>query len=184
MFIYICLLRGINVSGQKKIKMVALKASFETLGFTDVVTYIQSGNIVFKSSESDSKKLEEIIHQLLLDDFGFDVTVIVLTPDQLKYAANNNPYQKDTTKDPKKFYVVFLQDNPQQENIDVLATYDYSPEEYSLDNKIIFYYADNGAHKAKMSNNFFENKLKVKASTRNWRTVNKLVELSTYNKDI
>ncbi len=178
MHTFICLLRGINVSGQKKIKMVDLKASFEGLGFTDVFTYIQSGNVVFKSSESDSKKLENTIHQMLLDDFGFDVTVIVLTPEEIQHVVKNNPFEKDVTKDPKKFYVVFLQEQPLQEHIDVLATYDYSPEEYILDNKLIYFYAANGTHKAKMSNNFFESKLKVKASTRNWRTVNKLVELS------
>ena len=87
MHAYICLLRGINVSGQKKIKMIELKASFEKLGFTDVVTYIQSGNIVFKSDRKDTKMIENTIHQMLFDDFGFDVTVIVLVPDQLHYAC-------------------------------------------------------------------------------------------------
>lgn len=176
---YIGLLRGINVSGQKKIKMVELKASFEALGFTDVVTYIQSGNIVFKSSETNSKKLEKTIHEMLLNDYGFDVTVIVLTPKEIAYAVENNPFEKDPTKDPKKFYVVFLQAKPQQENIEKLATYNYSPEEYILDDKLIYFYAANGAHKAKMSNNFFESKLKVRASSRNWRTLHKLVELSS-----
>jgi len=175
---YICLLRGINVSGHKIIKMVNLKASFEKLGFEDVITYIQSGNIVFKSGKKSIKTLEKMIHQMLLDEYGFDVTVIVLTPTELNYAANNNPFEKDDSKDPKKFSVVFLQDEPQQENIDKLATYDYSPEEYVLDDKIIYFYAANGAANAKMTNNFFEKKLKVRASSRNWRTVNKLVELS------
>ena len=59
--------------------------------------------------------------------------------------ASNNPFENDSTKDPKKFYVVFLQEEPQQENIDVLATYDYSPEKYSLDGKLIYFYAANGA---------------------------------------
>ncbi|MDJ0645424.1 MAG: DUF1697 domain-containing protein [Flavobacteriaceae bacterium] len=175
---YICLLRGINVSGQKKIKMVELKASFETLGLKDVITYIQSGNIIFKSEENNTVKLESSIHEMLLDDYGFDVKVLVLTPDQMHYAATNNPYEKDSTRDPKKFYVVFLKEKPLQENITVLATYDYSPEEYVLDDKLIYYYAAKGAANAKMSTNFFENKLKVSASARNWRTVNKLVELS------
>ena len=175
---YICLLRGINVSGQKKIKMAALKASFEALGFLDVVTYIQSGNIVFKYDASDKKKIQDQIYQMLLSEYGFEVTVIIRTPEELQYVIANNPFEKDNTKDPKKFYVVFLQEKPSKENIEILATYDYSPEAYVLDDKLIFYYAANGAGNAKMSNNFFENKLKVRASSRNWRTVNKLVELS------
>ncbi len=175
---YICLLRGINVSGHKIIKMVNLKASFEGLDFDNVVTYIQSGNIVFKSDKTNTKNLEKIIHQMLLDDYGFDVPVIIITPKNIKNTLNNNPFEKDSTKDPKKFYVVFLQDKPKQEYVEKLKEIDYSPEEYVLDNKIIYLYAANGAHKAKLGTNLFESKLKVKASARNWRTTNKLLEIA------
>ena len=175
---YIALLRGINVSGQKKIKMADLKLSLETLAFSDVVTYIQSGNIVFKADENSISKLENIIHEKILKDFGFEVPVLVKTPKELKYAIANNPFEKDEKYDPKLFAVVFLKEKPQAENIAKLETYDYSPEEYFLDDKIIFYYAANGAGNAKMNNNFFENKLKVRATSRNWRTTHKLVELS------
>lgn len=179
MQIYIALLRGINVSGQKKIKMANLKLSLEELSFSDVVTYIQSGNIVFKAVEKSISKLENKIHKKVLKDFGFEVPVLIKTPKELKHALNNNPFQKKNEKyDPKLFYVVFLKEKPKAENIAKLKTYDYSPEEYFLDNKIIYYYAANGAGNAKMSNNFFENKLKVQATSRNWRTTHKLVELS------
>lgn len=175
---YIALLRGINVSGQKKIKMADLKLSLEALAFSDVVTYIQSGNIVFKADEKSISKLENSIHEKILKDFGFEVPVLVKTPKELTHAMNNNPFKKDKLKDEKLFYVVFLKDKPQAENIAKLETYDYSPEEYILDDKIIYYYAANGAGNAKMNNNFFENKLKVRATSRNWRTTHKLVELS------
>ena len=175
---YIALLRGINVSGQKKIKMADLKVSLKALNFRDVITYIQSGNIVFKSDTNSIPDLEKRIHNLILKDFGFEVPVLVKTPEELVQAFNNNPYEKDTSKDPKKFYVVFLKDKPLEENIAKLKTYDYNPEEYFLKDKIIYYYAANGAGNAKMSNNFFENKLKVQATSRNWRTTHKLVELS------
>ena len=175
---YIALLRGINVSGQKKIKMAELKESLETLSFTDIVTYIQSGNIVFKSADNSVENLEKKIHKKILNDFGFEVPVLVKTPKELTYAIHNNPFQKDTSKDPKLFYVVFLKEKPLPENVSKLETYNYSPEEYVLENKIIYFYAANGAGKAKMNNNFFENKLKVQATSRNWRTTHKLVELS------
>ena len=175
---YIALLRGVNVSGHKKIKMADLKLSLEDLSFSDVVTYIQSGNIVFKADEKSISKLENIIHEKILKDFGFEVPVLVKTPKELTHALNNNPFKKDKLNVEKLFYVVFLKDKPQAENIAKLESYDYSPEEYVLDDKIIYYYAANGAGNAKMNNNFFENKLKVQATSRNWRTTHKLVELS------
>jgi len=175
---YIALLRGINVSGQKKIKMADLKLSLETLSFSDVVTYIQSGNIVFKTDEQSISKIENKIHEKILKDFGFEVRVLVKTPKELKHTLANNPFEKDLKYEPKLFAVVFLKEKPKSENIVKLATYDYSPEEYVLDDKIIYYYAANGAGNAKMNNNFFENKLKVQATSRNWRTTHKLVELS------
>jgi uncharacterized protein (DUF1697 family) len=175
---YICLLRGINVSGHKIIKMATLRDSFESLGFENITTYIQSGNIVFKSSENGIKELQKIIHQMLLNDYGFDITVIVLRSQELKKASENNPFEKDSTKDPKKFYVVFLQEQPPQENIEKLSEVDYSPEEFVIDDKIIYFYAANGAHKAKMNNILFEKKLMVKATSRNWRTVQKLLEMT------
>jgi len=178
MHTYICLLRGINVSGQKKIRMADLKISLEKLHFKDVVTYIQSGNIVFKSDSNSIPDLENKIHDIILTDFGFDVPTLVITPQKVKEAYENNPFEKDATKDPKLFYVVFLKNAPQLENITHLKTYDYSPEAYFLNEKIIYFYAANGAGRAKMNNNFFENKLKVQATTRNWKTTYKLIELS------
>jgi len=174
---YIALLRGINVSGQKKIKMADLREYLEELDFQDIQTYIQSGNIVFRSKKMTSNNLEILIKNKIQEKYGFEVPVIVITPDEIKHTANNNPFEKDNTKDPKKFCVVFLQEQPYQENIEKLKEYDYSPEEYVLSEKIIYYYAANGAGNAKMNNNFFENKLKVKASSRNWRTTNKLLEM-------
>jgi len=175
---YIALLRGINVSGQKKIKMADLKKSLETLPFSDVTTYIQSGNLIFKSVINSIPDLEKKIADLILKDFGFEVPVLIKTPQELSSVLENNPFEKDNSKDVKKLYVVFLKDTPLEENITVLKTYDYSPEEYILDEKIIYFYAANGAGKAKMNNNFFEKKLKVQATTRNWKTTDKLVTLS------
>ncbi len=175
---YICLLRGINVSGQKKIKMADLKLSLEKLLFRNVVTYIQSGNIVFKSENNSVQDLENKIHDIILKDFGFDVPTLVKTPQEVVEAYENNPFTKDPAKDSKLFYVVFLKDAPNAEQIAHLETYDYSPEAYSLKDKIIYFYAANGAGRAKMNNNFFENKLKVQATTRNWKTTYKLIELS------
>lgn len=175
---YIALLRGINVSGHKKIKMADLRIALEQLNFTDIVTYIQSGNIVFKSVHNSITELELLIQKQILTDFGFEVPVLIKTPKELKTVFDNNPFEKNKLNDPKLFYVVFLKDKPQQKHIETLKTYDYSPEAYVINEKIIYFYAANGAGNAKMSNNFFENKLKVIATSRNWRTIQKLIELS------
>ena len=175
---YICLLRGINVSGQKKIKMVELKQAFETMGFADVSTYIQSGNVIFKSTEGKKEKLEHAIQNMLLDQFGFEIEVIVLTNNELSEAVKNNPYASDPDRDEKKIYIAYLKDLPKKAQLAHLASYDYYPEVYEINNKVLYFYAANGAGRAKMNTNFFEAKLKVKATMRNWRTSNKLVELS------
>jgi len=178
MRIYIALLRGINVSGQKKIKMADLRMHLEELNFQDIQTYIQSGNVIFRYKKAPSNNLEILIKNKILEKYGFDIPVIVISPEEIKNASNNNPFEKDSTKDPKKFCVIFLQEQPHQENIEKLKKYDYSPEEYILNDKIIYFYAANGAGNAKMTNNFFESKLKVKATSRNWNTIHKLLELS------
>jgi uncharacterized protein (DUF1697 family) len=177
MLTYIALLRGINVSGQKLIKMTDLKELFEAQGFQNVQTYIQSGNVIFSSKEKYSDKIKNIISNSIKQKFGFDVGVLVITPDMIEYVLKNNPYIKKK-KDIDRLYVTFLSDLPSSENIKKLNLIDYSPEEYIMDDKLVYLHVPNGYGKAKLNNNLFENKLKVEATTRNWKTINKLWELS------
>jgi uncharacterized protein (DUF1697 family) len=177
---FIVLLRGINVSGQKKIKMSDLKSLFEDLSFSKVQTYIQSGNVIFSAKEKSNKKLEHKISSAIKSKFGFDVQVIVVTPDEIEYVIRNNPFLKKK-KESERLYVTFLSENPPAENMKKLNAVDYSPEEYIIDGRYIYMFAPNGYGKAKLNNNFIENKLKVFGTTRNWRTVNKLFELSKSN---
>jgi uncharacterized protein (DUF1697 family) len=174
---YIALLRGINVSGQRLIKMTDLKELFEAQGFQNVQTYIQSGNVIFSSKEKSSDKIKNIISNSIKQKFGFDVGVLVITPDKIEYVLKNNPYIKKK-KDIDRLYVTFLSGLPSSENIKKLNLIDYSPEEYIMDDKLVYLHVPNGYGKAKLNNNLFENKLKVEATTRNWKTINKLWELS------
>ena len=100
----------------------------------------------------------------------------------MKDVRDNNPFLKDPAKDIEKFYVSFLNGEPLSEQIEKLKTFDYSPEKYHLSNTTIYIYAANGYGRAKMNNNFFESKLKVFATTRNWKTVNKLVDMGASTK--
>ena len=175
---YIAILRGINVSGQKKIKMADLKSLMEELNFGNVRTYIQSGNVVFECDECPAKELEKSIEEKIAGHYGFQVPTMVKTPDELEYVLHHNPFFNDPDKDPKRFYVTFLDEVPAPELVEKLKGIDYHPEAYVLDGKNIYFFSPAAYGRAKMNNNFFENKLKVAATTRNWNTVMKLVEMA------
>lgn len=172
---YISILRGINVSGQKKIKMADLKKLYEDLGFKNIQSYIQSGNVVFEFQETASKKLEEMIFNKIKEHYHFDVPNLVLTPLEIEEVLNKNPFSQH-----EKMYFTFLSDLPSTERIEQLKHLDYSPEEYVIIDKTAYFYSPNGYGKAKMNNNFFESKLKVTATTRNFNTVKKLLEMAKF----
>ena len=173
MKIYIALLRGINVGGQKKLKMTGLKLLFEELGFTDVVTYIQSGNVVF-SSKSE-KDLAAKISKEINARFGFEVPVLVKTAAEIERILADCPFGN-----PKKeaSYFVLLETPPTQELVQATELLEYTDEEFVITDSCVYMFCATGYGKAKLNNNLFEKKLKVAATTRNYRTLAKLVELA------
>lgn len=179
MITYIALLRGINVSGQKKIKMADLKVMLVKIGFEDVLTYIQSGNVVFKSDEKNIHSLEEKIKKGIADSFGFDVSVLVKTKTEIAEILQNSPYTKPKDLEAKRIYYVLLKNKPEQESIESLVQQDYPNELFSFGKNCIYLNCINGAGKAKLTNNIIERKLKVSATTRNHRTMLKVLELSS-----
>lgn len=174
---YIALLRGINVSGQKLIKMELLRQVLNELDFEHISTYIQSGNILFQSKISDTKKLEKQIHDLIEKHFGFDVSVIVVTPDDLKSVIQKNPLAKENIELPQP-YVAFLSDVPVKENIAVLSGIDFQKDRFNIVDKTMYLHYADGAGTTKLSNAVIEKKLKLTATSRNWKTILKLIELS------
>jgi uncharacterized protein (DUF1697 family) len=175
---YISILRGINVSGSKVIKMDALRKTFEALGFKNVQTYIQSGNIVFQCKQSKTESLEKKIHQQIETTFGFDVATMVLEVDYLKTIIKKNPFIKDKSKDVARMHVTFLSAIPTKELHDKIKMGDYKEDEFILIGKAIYLHVPISYGNSKLSNNFFENKLKVAATTRNWKTVNELLRMA------
>ena len=173
---YIALLRGINVSGQKKIKMSELKTIFENIGFQDVITYIQSGNVIFSSKKKSISKLSNKITSGIKSKYNFDVQLIILTPQEIDWALKNNPFIKKK-KEIERLYVTFLSAKPSTDSINILKEISFLPEEYLINEKTIYLFSPNGAGKAKLNNNFIEKKLKVVGTTRNWKTVTALSEL-------
>ncbi|MDR2148778.1 MAG: DUF1697 domain-containing protein [Tannerella sp.] len=174
----ISILRGINVSGQNIIKMDALQKMYKDLGYSHITTYIQSGNIVFNVANAQPEKLEKEISNQIKTVFGFDVPVIVLTVDSLQEIIDNNPFAKDLNKDPGFLHVTFLSSTPEQYDIEAIEAKKSDGEEIVIDGHAVYLYCPNGYGNTKLNNSLLEKKLKVGATTRNWKTANKLLEIA------
>jgi len=172
---YISILRGINVSGQKKIKMEELKKLYESLGVQHVRTYIQSGNVIFESQNEDTVKHENNIKDAIKESFGFDVPILIKRKDEIENVIQNNPF---ADKDLSSVHVTFLSDFPDTLPLDDINHIKDVSEEFLIKGKEIYLYCPNGYGKSRLINNLFERKLKVSATTRNWKTVNALFEIA------
>jgi len=175
---YISILRGINVSGQKLIKMDALRKMYENLGFRNVTTYVQSGNVVFTSDDTELHDMELKISHQIEKEFGFVVPIIVLTVDRMKSVIDNNPFLKDTDKDRSFLHVTFLSSKPACFDQKAIEDKKQQGEDLFLSDDAVYLYCPNGYGNTKLTNNLFETKLKVKATTRNWKTTSELFKMS------
>ncbi|MBX7182991.1 MAG: DUF1697 domain-containing protein, partial [Bacteroidia bacterium] len=162
----VALLRGINVSGQKIIPMKELQGLFEKQGLGHVKTYIQSGNVVFTSS--NRKGLELLLEQAILEHFGYEVPVFIRSQEELQDLVGKNPFE---SPDREKSYLVFLEKTPTQEQFKKAQEFVGTDEELVLVGKEIYLKTPSYGN-TKINNNFLENKLQQKASTRNWNTTN------------
>lgn len=177
---YISILRGINVGGHRKILMADLKNLYENLGFTQIVSYIQSGNVIFESDSGDTNQISSSIENAISKVYGFAVPVIIRTHVEIKKAYEDMPFgQIDLKAEGSKYFLTLLSKQPTKENCEVLMGYVKTPEKLSIDGTHIYTYYSNGAGRSKLTNALMENKLKVRATSRNWKTVVKLIELSS-----
>ncbi|AWI26499.1 DUF1697 domain-containing protein [Flavobacterium pallidum] len=175
---FIALLRGINVSGQKLIKMELLRKVLIELDFKNIKTYIQSGNVIFQSNETEPVDLEKKISALILKHFSFEVPVVVVTLSDLEFVADNNPFATQTMPGDTQPYVTFLSEKPAAFNMEVLKSIDFGADRLIDIDRYIFLWYAHGAGTTKLTNTIIENKLKVKATSRNWKTVHKLIEMA------
>ena len=173
---HLALLRGINVSGTKMIKMDALKKMLESIGFENVRTYIQSGNVLVDSDETASK-VAFLIKQEIFKTFGFDVPTIVISKDDLEHCLTKNPYLKTKDVDLKKLYVAFVSKELTENSIHDLKISQFKPDEAVVDGNKIFVKYDIGAGKTRLDQKYIEKKLNVVATMRNWNTVTNLFEM-------
>ena len=184
MKVYVALLRGINVSGQKSIKMEDLKKTFKALHYKSITTYIQSGNVIFGSAAAKTALLQTQIENKLLKTFGFEVPVIVKTLEEIEETIKRNPFKKIKAQNGEKLHVTFLGGSPAKAAADNLAAVENDVDEIRLSGSEVYILCRNGYGKTLFSNTFIEKKLMVSATTRNWATVEKLFSLGKAVADI
>ena len=175
MEIKIAFLRGINVGGKRKILMADLKAMFLKIGFQKVETYIQSGNIIFQSAINNSD-IENKLEKEISTEFGLDVPVIVRSAKDLKNLIQNNPYYSSES-DINTLHLTFLKADPNPKDVDAISSLSFEPDLFTIEKKEIYIFCEGKYHQSKLTNDFFEKKLKVQTTTRNWKTVLKLLDL-------
>ncbi len=172
------MLRGINVGGHHPVKMERLRESFAALGFTQVQTYIQSGNVIFMAANKSPDDLCKKIETRLAKDFRFPIPVTCRTVEQLRKAIQSNPLVKKPMCDPSKLHVTFLSQAPSKAALKQLKTWNTEPDIFACAGTEVYLHCPNGYHATKLSNNALEKALSAGATTRNWKTVNSLYEMA------
>ncbi len=176
---YICLLRGINVGGKNPLTMVRLKGLFELLKLTEVVTYIQSGNIVFAAPANRSPAdLGIEISALLHQETGNEIGVFVYTAEEFGQICRANPFIREEGIDIKKLHVVFLDSTPTPDVLKQLGPQVDGADCFIPAGRVIYLHCPLSYGKTRFSNQYFEKRLYLRATTRNWNTVNKLLKLT------
>ena len=171
---FICLLRGINV-GSKVLKMEDLRKLFESLGFKDVTTYIQSGNVLFNAPASLEESLRKKIEAAIKKKFSMDVTAILRSPAELTAVVAKNPLAQ---RDLSRIYVTFLDEACKKPPLEDISKAKAKMDELVIQGREVYFFCPEGYGKTKLSNNFLEKKLNCSGTTRNWNTVLKLAEMA------
>ncbi len=176
--VYIALLRGINIGPHKRMKMEKLRASCEALGFKNVQTYIQSGNVVCQAGKLSSASAAKKIEAQIVKDFGFSADVIARTGEEMEQIVSRNPLLKEPGVDVAKLHVVFLSETPSAESIKKLEAIVKAPDKVRHKGKEIYFYFPNGVSGSSIWKHNLDRVLGTSGTMRNWRTVNTLFEMA------
>lgn len=174
---HLALLRGINVSGHNMMKMDALKTTLENIGFQNVQTYIQSGNVFVDCEEDNPASVGFKIKQEIFKTFGHEVPVVVIGKADLEKCFTNNPFLKEKEADIKKLYYAFISSTLKSDNINDLKMSQVKPDEAHIDESRIYIKYAVGAGKTRLEQKYIEKKLNVTATIRNLNTVTQLLKI-------
>lgn len=172
----VVLLRGINVGGHRRVPMADLRALLARLGFEDVRTHLQSGNVVLSSAVSPAK-VKTAIERGLEQELGVEVEVFVRTRDELADVIARDPLG-DVADDPSRYLVSFLSAEPDPTGVREAAAVDVEPECFVAAGREVYAWHPEGVHASKLARVLSERRLGVTATARNWKTVTKLLELA------
>ncbi len=173
----VALLRGINLGARNKISMSDLREVFAALEAEDVTTYLQSGNVVFESA-APAPELAGAVEARIRRDLGLDIPVLLRTEAELARVVASNPFAANVT-DPTALHVTFLATAPPAARVDELDPRRSDPDRFHVVGAEVYLHCPNGYGRSKLTNAYFEKKLGVTATTRNWKTVTKLAELAS-----
>jgi uncharacterized protein (DUF1697 family) len=173
---YVALLRGINVGGKNMIKMETLRETFAALGFENVKTYINSGNIGFDTSKTPDPKLAAKINEAIKKDLGFDISVMVRSASDLAHIVEANPYLGQFDDD-RHLHVFFLDQEPTAEQTSMLLEQANNSEHITVDGRTIYYMLRISIPDSALGKGFLDRKLKIANTARNWRTTKTIADL-------
>lgn len=178
MSVYVSMLRGINVGPHKRMKMDQLRRCCETLQFTGVKTYIQSGNIVLQAEKTTPALVSRRLEAQILKAFGFHADVITRTREEFDDAIRKNPLLKEDGIDESKLHVVFLADKPPSESIKKLESIIALPDKMGQRRHEIYFYFPNGVSGSSLWKHNLDKIMTVSGTMRNWNTVNALQRMA------
>jgi uncharacterized protein (DUF1697 family) len=173
MAMQVALLRGINVAGNSRVGMSELREVFVDLGLSDVTTYLQSGNVVFNATAANAGQLVASLEKQIAARFGVKVSVLIRTHKELSRVIAANPYL-DLEDDPTKLHVTFLARKPELSKVKSLEVPTGETGRFTVIGREVYLHCPDGYGRTKLNNSFFERKLYVSATTRNWKSVTAL----------
>ena len=171
---HVALLRGVNVGGRHKLPMKDLAGLFVAAGCREVQTYIQSGNVVFQATAAVARKVPALVAAAIQERFGFDSPVVVRSAAELLAVVRDNPYPQGTDL----LSVLFLADAPSAAQVASLDPQRSAPDTFVVKGREIYLHTPRGLAETKLTNAYFDGKLRTVSTGRNWRTVLKLVEMT------
>jgi uncharacterized protein (DUF1697 family) len=181
---YISFLRGVNMTGHNLIKMTDLAALYRNMGLNDAETYIQSGNVIFSNTGNITPSALSVnIEQAILERFNFIIPVMIRTSQDLNDLFSSNPFLGEPKFEPSKMAVVFLHDEPSDSQIQKVAGIDYPPDKFKIVGREIFIYCPNGFGRTKLYTNFFEKKMNIAGTARNWKTITTIKNIAEKSRE-
>ncbi len=175
---FIIFIRGVMPSGKNRVPMAALRTALQKSGLKNVRTYIQSGNVLAQSNLS-AYRTEKLVHDVILKRFGGDLVIAARTPDQVRKILAGNPFPSSVSA---RTFFTLLTGKPDKQKVMELSRRDFRPDKIVISDGVVYLHCPISYGKSKLNNNSIEKMLGISATTRNFNTMTKLLELGNQNR--